>query len=480
MTDVIDHSALAETRIATQYKASEKFRAYIRALMAQSQELEGVFTAIAESRDIDLATGDQLDIIGEIVGVSRLVNGVIVVPFFGFEGVLLAQPFGEEGNLWVGGRFYEEGEETTGTSVLADPEYRLLIRAKIVRNHSKGTCEDIMNALTYLFDGAPSGIVDDIGGMAIDIGIGRPLTNIEYALITELDILPRPAGVRINRIINYASGAVFGFEGQPGVLGFGEEGDPSVGGIFAEDVTDGLPEYPEITPVVPVEPDFTGYFTGSEVLSSTVAYHSESGTRVTVSTGSSLNTELVLQFGVPGNTGKWLMIFDVTRVYDDANYETTILAGFGHADVTEPDTSFYAALGGIRHRPAGAADTQYRYEFNVQDADESVTAENILDSVSPNNPVHRYFAVAFDFDTGSGRFIDPFSYRDIATADITSGGTGVFGQILEGRSMAGYLKILSTRVGSSAMGSQFYVDLVASSASHGLTLPSGYTNIVPD
>lgn len=479
MTDVIDHSALAETRIATQYKASEKFRAYIRALMAQSQELEGVFTAIAESRDIDLATGDQLDIIGEIVGVSRLVNGVIVVPFFGFEGVLLAQPFGEEGNLWVGGRFYEEGEETTGTSVLADPEYRLLIRAKIVRNHSKGTCEDIMNALTYLFDGAPSGIVDDIGGMAIDIGIGRQLTNIEYALITELDILPRPAGVRINRIINYTSGAVFGFEGQPGVLGFGEEGDPSVGGIFAEDVTDGLPAYPEVEPVYP---EFTGYFDSFDALSEpTIASYTVSGDGLTIDIeGGTTDGALSGFFSTACDTGRHLMILKLTNVVDDPTAGFSVEFGFVRISFG-PDEQIGVYIHGA-FNPGNYGNRSGSSAVAIrQPPDTPIIALSNFggqsDTLSP-----QYIAIAYDMDSGIGHLLSPWGDGTIEDMPIISGGSGVWGTRLAGESVRAFITVTynASAYGTTSTGGEYSIELVPSSAPHGLTLPSGYTNIVPD
>lgn len=257
---MIDHSALAESRIATQYQASENFRAYIRALMAQSQELEGVFQSIAESRDIDLAEGVQLDIIGEIVGVSRIVRSAINLRFFGFNGQPNAVTFGEEnmpgGGLldgtypldgswylspWVvwpvdwGGRLRDEEESYIGTTVLSDPEYRLLIRAKIVKNHSKGTNEDIIAGLSYIFDDAPS-IVYDVGGMAIGVAIGKALTVTEIALLTNEDIIARPAGVKLTFIAVYPAGSQFGFDGQTGALGFGEEMSIG-GGVLAEEYT---------------------------------------------------------------------------------------------------------------------------------------------------------------------------------------------------------------------------------------------------
>lgn len=230
----LDHQEVGRSRVATQYTNSTKFLAYIRALLESSVELEAVFQKIAEQSDIDIAEGVNLDVIGEIVGISRIIPNSIAVKFFGFDGQPGADVFGEEGALGIGSRFREDLEPETATSVLADPEYRLLIRAKIVKNHAKGTNEDILLGLSYLFNAALT-VVEDLGGMSIGVAIGRQLTFQEKAMVTGLDILPRPAGVRIKWRSTFDSAKYLGFDGQPGALSFGEEGQPSIGGLFAEE-----------------------------------------------------------------------------------------------------------------------------------------------------------------------------------------------------------------------------------------------------
>lgn len=208
--------------------------AYIDALATPANELETAFQSLAFLPDIDTMTGVNLDVIGEIVGIGRILPDSIAVQFFGFSGQPGATVFGENGVLGIGARFREEGEPETATSVLADPEYRLLIRAKIVKNHSKATNEDVLQGLAYLFN-APMAVCEDLGGMAIGVAIGRQLTFQEKALILALDILPRPTGVRIAWRSTFDANRHFGFQGHTLASGFGEEGQPSVGGFLAEE-----------------------------------------------------------------------------------------------------------------------------------------------------------------------------------------------------------------------------------------------------
>lgn len=230
----IDHQAIGRSRVATQYTASPRFLAYLRALLDAAVEQEAVLWRVAEQADIDLAEGVNLDVIGDLLGIGRVLPSSLAVKFFGFDGQPGADVFGEDGLPGIGSRFRDELEPSTATSVLGDVEYRLLIRAKIAKNHAHGTGEDILRGLTYLF-AAPLSAVQDLAGMAFAIGIGRMLTFQERTIVQTLDILPRPASVRIAWQAMFDSSNYFGFDGQSGALPFGEEGQVGIGGLFAEE-----------------------------------------------------------------------------------------------------------------------------------------------------------------------------------------------------------------------------------------------------
>jgi len=232
----IDHQAIGRSRVATQYWEAQKFLAYLRALLDAPVELESVLQTVARQTDIDVAEGVNLDVLGEIVGISRIVPFVLPVQLFGFDGQPGALPYGEEGNPSVGGRFREEIESGFDSSVLADPDYRILIKAKIIKNHSRGTNEDILAVLSLLFGPMRPMALTDSGGMAIQLAFGFPLGYLAKTLIADIDILPRPAGVRISQRVTYEPANFFGFGDQPGAWPFSEEGTPAAaGGQFAEE-----------------------------------------------------------------------------------------------------------------------------------------------------------------------------------------------------------------------------------------------------
>lgn len=230
----IDHAALAQARTITQYRESARFQAFIRATLAQMTELERLAWSVLDQLDVEQAQGINLDVLGELVGVSRFVPDGLQLAFFGFADTPGAVGFGEAGRPDIGARFIDRGESATAASYLADPEYRLLIRARIAKNHATGTVADAYASLERLFGAGTPSVIEDTQRMSFGVSIGRHLTLIERQLVRAFDLLPRPAGVAIDSRAAFDAARYFGFDGQPGARGFGEAADAAAGGTFAE------------------------------------------------------------------------------------------------------------------------------------------------------------------------------------------------------------------------------------------------------
>lgn len=219
--------------ITSEHNQRPKFTAMVAAVTRAWDDLFTFTQSIPAAFDLDSASGAQLDVVGQWVGQSRLIANVLLVQYLNFDGQPAALPFGDEGDPSIGGRFFDEGDSLAGSTILADPEYRTIIRARIVRNNAKGLTSDFINSLNFIFN-APA-IIDDRGTMALAIYIGRPLSLTELAIITGLDILPRPAGVRIETRGYYNANGYLGFEGQTGAATFAEEGYIGLVGQLTEE-----------------------------------------------------------------------------------------------------------------------------------------------------------------------------------------------------------------------------------------------------
>lgn len=184
--------------ITSQHIARPRFTSVIALVGQAMSDISDVIASIPSMFDIDNAFGAQLDVIGKWVGRPRVVEQIVDVPFFGFQDDAAAQPFGELINVNIGARFYEQGEVFTSSSVLGDPEYRTILKAKIVRNQWDGSIAGLEAALQYVF-GAECAVIDT-GTLSLQIVVGRPITAIEKTLLSTFDLLPRAAGVTIQTI----------------------------------------------------------------------------------------------------------------------------------------------------------------------------------------------------------------------------------------------------------------------------------------
>jgi hypothetical protein len=191
-------SSLQYIALITSEHRKPQFSALIGVLTGAVGDTMAVILSMPGLFDLDVAVGVQLDTLGLWVGQARLVPEVLTPGFFGFADDSAALGFGELTNPTVGGVFYEQGETFETTTTLSDNDYRTIIRARIVRNQSNGTLSAIENALQYIF-GVPCSVAD-IGTMSLALQISAPITATERALLSTLDILPRPAGVAIGSI----------------------------------------------------------------------------------------------------------------------------------------------------------------------------------------------------------------------------------------------------------------------------------------
>jgi RNAse (barnase) inhibitor barstar len=163
--------------------------------------------------DIDQAAGQQLDMIGVWVGVSRNISTPLTGVYFAFDTALVGF---NQGN-WFG-----IGDATAGLTRLGDLDYLLLLKAKIASNHWDGTIPNAYAIWAIVFAGQPFVLLIQDGQdmtMAI-IVIGVINTAVTLSLITNGYIALRPAGVLItgyyqNTVPNFP---VFGFGPESATL----------------------------------------------------------------------------------------------------------------------------------------------------------------------------------------------------------------------------------------------------------------------
>ena len=192
--------------------------------------------------DLDTATGDRLDIIGRIVGISRIVPFVIPKIAFGFSENANARGFDDKFLSLVDRAPFQDKFERAYTELqLDDPAYRFFIRAKIAKNIGSPYLVDdqglsIQSAVNTLFNGAA--YVIDKKDMSLSLYVS-PMFNLDQLrAIIQLKLLPKPQGVRYGVIVQAAPGETFGFEDNVNSLPFADKFNLTnqPGGRFANKV----------------------------------------------------------------------------------------------------------------------------------------------------------------------------------------------------------------------------------------------------
>jgi hypothetical protein len=133
--------------ITSEHSQQPQFMALVELWTDTIADITDLIDSMPALFDLDQAIGAQLDVLGEWIGLNRAVGGILLVQFFGFSDDTSALAFGELSNPSVGGRFYELGESTTSTAILSDPEYRILLKAKILQNQWNGSAVQFQEAL---------------------------------------------------------------------------------------------------------------------------------------------------------------------------------------------------------------------------------------------------------------------------------------------------------------------------------------------
>lgn len=206
-----DHAAIGWGHWLSQFRDGSRIEATVKAMLQPLNGAQAALLQLLDERWLDTAVGAQLDGIGDIVGLPRVISDVMYVEFFGFVGQPGIAGFGE-------GRFRRSYESVVGGSTtLLDPEYRRLLYWKIAINNGHGTTPEIIAALKPILD-VDRVIVQDMGNAKIAVWVDRLPGPSDPLMINAERWVPKAAGVGLT--LTASTDMPFGFLEQ-GFYGFG-------------------------------------------------------------------------------------------------------------------------------------------------------------------------------------------------------------------------------------------------------------------
>lgn len=183
---ITTHEADAVARLASQFRDKPLIAGLIMSFVAQHQGMEDAGQQLLTERLIDTAVGAQLDGFGSIVGELR------------------------------------QGRN--------DDDYRLALKARMGRNNSEGTPDDVINVFNLLTGSTQTHLVEVAPAVITLTG------NVDFsATAAAIKVFMQKvvaAGVRIDWIASQLPGPPFAFEGVPNAAGFDDSLNPGTGGTF--------------------------------------------------------------------------------------------------------------------------------------------------------------------------------------------------------------------------------------------------------
>ena len=185
--------------------------------------------SFSDEFDLDNATGDRLDIIGRIVGISRTIPLIVPKIAFGFDENPNARGFDDKFSPLADRAPFQDKFERAYTSLqLDDTAYRFFIRARIAKNVGGPYLADdqglaIQEVVSALFDGLAYAI--DKKDMTLNLYVSTQFNLDQLRAIIRLDLLPKPQGVRYGVIVQAGPGETFGFADNVNSLPFADKFD---------------------------------------------------------------------------------------------------------------------------------------------------------------------------------------------------------------------------------------------------------------
>ena len=153
--------------VPSQFRSAPNFNSWLTANLQLYQDVLACAVTFPTAFSIQYAVGPQLDVLGVILGQSRVV---------GFQPTEIGSP------------------PEPVSPVLDDPTYRLLLQATILKNHWDGTIPGILAIWQTLFPGGTM-IFTDHQNMTVSIYVaGSFPSQLVIDLVTHGYMLPRPEG----------------------------------------------------------------------------------------------------------------------------------------------------------------------------------------------------------------------------------------------------------------------------------------------
>lgn len=177
-------------RIYAQYRDKPKAVAWYAIAKRLGGSIEDAAEAVRKSYDIDNSFGEQLNVIGRIVVAPHSFVGAFPMNP-GLFDLTDGDEFGDDGAMFSALTIDQDRQ-------LSDDLYRLVIKAKIIKNNGDATIENILDGMNFLLPHADVLRVTDGEDMSFSIEFYGQITDLERFALLNSGLVPKPQAVRFN------------------------------------------------------------------------------------------------------------------------------------------------------------------------------------------------------------------------------------------------------------------------------------------
>jgi len=190
--------------ITSEHANKPTFVSVLSAVLQPFVDGQNLIDSVPALYDVDVAVGQQLDVVGQWVGIARELSVPIPSVYFSFD----IEHIGFDEGVW-----WQPGDPFEGVISLDDGTYRSVILAKIKSNQSDGTLASLNGIVEAVLSLSPGcvGFVRDNMDMSIDIFVvGTPPSTLILALLAQGIVPIRPGAVKLNGV--WYGGTPFGLD----------------------------------------------------------------------------------------------------------------------------------------------------------------------------------------------------------------------------------------------------------------------------
>lgn len=161
--------------ITSEHRDKPKFVATVSALTAGFADTLAAFENLPTLFFLETAQGNQLDLLGQWIGASRIFSSP-VGDYFEWDVLSMG---------WDDKRWWELGEPVKIDVQLKDTEYRNLLKARIIRNSWKGDAPGLTKIIYAVIGGSeednPITITD--GDMGCTVIVGGEISSANWEVL---------------------------------------------------------------------------------------------------------------------------------------------------------------------------------------------------------------------------------------------------------------------------------------------------------